>query len=300
MCYVPCSPIGRNCCEVEIFLQRAAKTKDRYSYDNHPTTSQGKMKMSKAKDQCKIFHILECELWLQQNGQFTTAQPVVDGFEMYADLSVRFPPLPDRYSSLVLPDDWFLKKSAFKQIPDDAMASIRKRWKDIRGEIRLYASAVALIVMNRRREISRIRPTQVRARRASLLIDRYHPQEQPRRASIPATPLQLLPFQTNHQAQRESLPDMNFNQLSAHRQPIRLSSIVSSSHNFDLRDNAVIGRGFVNCQPAEQIDNFNPFEEPNIKVIWAQEIKSVRAWADNLMRMNDKEMLEYYRLMDLK
>jgi hypothetical protein len=256
--------------------------------------------MSKAKDHCKIFHILECELWLQQNGQFATDQPVVDDFEMYADLLVRFPPLPDRYSSLVLPDDWFLKKSAFKQLPDDVMASIRKGWKDIRGEIRLYASAVALIVMNRRREITRIQPTQFRARRASLLIDRYHPQGQPRGASMPATSsasLPLLPFQANHQGQGDSSSD---DQFAAYRELSRLSSIVSSSHNFDLQDNAVIGSGFVNCQPAEKIDNFNSFEEPNIKVIWAREIKSIRAWADSLMRMNDEEMLEYFSLMDLK
>jgi hypothetical protein len=171
--------------------------------------------MTKAKDQCKVFHILECELWLQQNGEFTTAHPVVDGFEMYADLSARFPPLPERYSSLVLPDDWFLKKSTLKQVPNDVLATIRKSWKDIRGEVRLYAFAVAAIIMNRRREISRLQPTQVQARRASLLIDRHHPQGQPKRASMSTTPSDLvsaaLPFQSfqaHRQAQRDSLPDV--------------------------------------------------------------------------------------------
>jgi hypothetical protein len=84
---------------------------------------------------------------------------------------------------------------------------------------------------------------------------------------------------------------MSSNQLDVYHELRRLSSIVASSYNFDLQGfDAVIGSCFVNCEPVEQLDKFNLVEETNIKVIWAQEHESIRAWADEL----------HYCLMDRK
>jgi hypothetical protein len=275
-----------------------------------------KAKMAKVKQQCKIFHILECELWLQQRGEFpATTAPTEDNFELYADLPTRFPPLPDRFSSLVLSDDWFMKKGASKQVPNDVMKSIASSWKSIKGEVRLYASAIALILNNRRGQISRLHSAHGQARRTILLVDQqqYQFQGQFKRASLPSNmaaapaplvlvsaPMPFQPFQAHHQMQSTSLLDMNSDRLAVYSELNRLSSIVASSCGFKLQEDPVIGSGFVSAPPAKQLDKLNVVEEPDIKVIWAQQRESIRAWADKLMAMSENELLEYFRSMELK
>ncbi|KAL7504482.1 hypothetical protein ACHAXN_005008 [Cyclotella atomus] len=273
--------------------------------------------MTKVRQQCKIFHILECELWLQQRGKFpATNAPTEDNFELYADLPARFPALPDQFSSLVLPDDWFMKKSVNKQVPNDVMKSITSSWKSVKGEIRLYASAVADILNNRSEQITRLQSIQGQARRARLLVDQQQRQFQGqfKRASLPSnmtaaplvlassSPMPFQPFQAHHHVQSTtSLLDMNSDRLALYRELNRLSSIVASSCGFNLQGDPAIGSGFVSGPPAKQLDNVvNLVQELDIKVIWDQEWESIDAWANKLMAMNDDEMLEYFRSMELK
>jgi hypothetical protein len=228
--------------------------------------------------------MLERELWLQENGQFpVTTSPTTDDFELYADLSARFfHSRPDRYAALILPDDWFIRKSA-KELSSHVIASIITSWESVQEEIRVYVSTIALIISNRRDQIIR---------------SNLQPIHQSRFAN------------TNYQGQRTSLSDTISYRLAMRRELNRLSSIVASEcvynrfcqpanqvdnllpiaasrYGLGLQENPVpvIGGGPMFCQPAnQQLDNFlNVDDVPNIQALWAQECDDIQAWASTFI-----------------
>eukprot|EP00581_Thalassiosira_minuscula_P016627 CAMPEP_0183721908 /NCGR_PEP_ID=MMETSP0737-20130205/14023_1 /TAXON_ID=385413 /ORGANISM="Thalassiosira miniscula, Strain CCMP1093" /LENGTH=243 /DNA_ID=CAMNT_0025951973 /DNA_START=47 /DNA_END=778 /DNA_ORIENTATION=+ len=115
-----------------------------------------------------LYFILERELFLQSRGvaSATNSQRPKDvGFhDEYG--SIGLPPLPSRYSSLVLPRDWFVhkkKKRAHVKTHglvsfSDMAAMVASRWKQESQEIVLYVKTVAQKVKQRHDELKKTRP----------------------------------------------------------------------------------------------------------------------------------------------
>ncbi|KAL3777828.1 hypothetical protein ACHAWO_013048 [Cyclotella atomus] len=266
--------------------------------------------MPQLKEHYRIFLILERELWLQENSQFVaTKSPAVANFELYADLPAQFPPRPQKYASLILSDDWFMKKSTDKELSSKAMASITSCWNSVQGEIHLYASTIAVIVSNRRDQIRLcFRSTQGQAKRDSLPVCQQRQQFQGQSASPSgvmtarsdvSASMPLLPFQAHHQARRANLSDMNSNRIAMYWELNRLSSFVAATWGFDLREEpSAIESGHAYCQPVGQLNNFNSGEEPDIKDFLEQQWDGIRAWADEFVNMAHEDVVEQYDEID--
>jgi hypothetical protein len=262
--------------------------------------------MPRLKEQYKIFLILERELWLQENGQFpVTTSPTTDDFELFANLPARFfPPRPDRYAALILPDDWFIRKSA-KELSSHVIASIITSWESVQEEIRVYVSTIALIISNRRDQIIR---------------SNLQPIHQSRFTNLGIYQYQL---QSYYEGERTSLSGMNSYRLAMHRELNRLSSIVASECGFSVQEEpaSFIESGLRFCQPANQVDNLSPIaasryglglqenpvpvigggpmfcqpanqqldnflnvdDVPNIQALWAQEWDDIQEWASTFI-----------------
>jgi len=116
-----------------------------------------------------LFFILERELLLQSNGFDTTKGKGLSRrstsvyFDDYADLALRFPPLPSRYQSVHLSADWYMHgkdKKTREHIKTHGVISLKElsrsmaaNWKMVDEDIKEYVTEVARMVLDRRDEL---------------------------------------------------------------------------------------------------------------------------------------------------
>lgn len=135
-----------------------------------------------------LYFILERELFLQANGVYPTRDRFVQDTEVdYTGLEL--PPLPSRYSSLVLHDDWFVSKKKYRAHTKShglisfremaAMISTRWKeesssWKEDGSEIRAFVRTVAERVKQRCREHRRSKSYRNKANQARVVQQKEH------------------------------------------------------------------------------------------------------------------------------
>ena len=116
-----------------------------------------------------LFFILERELLLQSNGFDTTKGKGLSRrstsvyFDDYADLALRFPPLPSRYQSVHLSADWYMHgkdKKTREHIKTHGVISLKElsrsmaaNWKMVDEDIKEYVTEVARMIKERRDEL---------------------------------------------------------------------------------------------------------------------------------------------------
>ena len=116
-----------------------------------------------------LFFILERELLLQSKGFDTTKGKGLSRrstsvyFDDYADLALRFPPLPSRYQSVHLSADWYMHgkdKKTREHIKTHGVISLKElsrsmaaNWKMVDEDIKEYVTEVARMVLDRRDEL---------------------------------------------------------------------------------------------------------------------------------------------------
>ncbi|KAL7504288.1 hypothetical protein ACHAXN_004753 [Cyclotella atomus] len=120
-------------------------------------------KKSRPLNYYNLYYALEREYLLQVEFKVLPASTKVTtaNFNDYADLPlIRFPPLPERYAGLLIPDDWFLPKSFKKRRSKKSPAgpvnmvemsqTIGLNWNVASAEIKAYVEDVASIIKARR------------------------------------------------------------------------------------------------------------------------------------------------------
>jgi hypothetical protein len=116
-----------------------------------------------------LFFILERELLLQSKGFDTTKGKGLSRrstsvyFDDYADLALRFPPLPSRYQSVHLSADWYMHgkdKKTRKHIKTHGVISLKElsrsmaaNWKMVDEDIKEYVTEVARMIKERRNQL---------------------------------------------------------------------------------------------------------------------------------------------------
>lgn len=116
-----------------------------------------------------LFYMLERELLLQSKGFDTTKGKGLSRrstsvyFDDYADLALRFPPLPSRYQSVHLSADWYMHgkdKKTREHIKTHGVISLKElsrsmaaNWKMVDEDIKEYVTEVARMVLDRRDEL---------------------------------------------------------------------------------------------------------------------------------------------------
>jgi len=116
-----------------------------------------------------LFFILERELLLQSKGFDTTKGKGLSRrstsvyFDDYADLALRFPPLPSRYQSVHLSADWYMHgkdKKTREHIKTHGVISLKElsrsmaaNWKMVDEDIKEYVTEVARMIKERRDEL---------------------------------------------------------------------------------------------------------------------------------------------------
>ena len=116
-----------------------------------------------------LFFILERELLLQSNGFDTTKGKGLSRrstsvyFDDYADLALRFPPLPSRYQSVHLSADWYMHgkdKKTREHIKTHGVISLKElsrsmaaNWKMVDEDIKEYVIEVARMIKERRNQL---------------------------------------------------------------------------------------------------------------------------------------------------
>ncbi|KAL7541876.1 hypothetical protein ACHAXR_011811 [Thalassiosira sp. AJA248-18] len=150
--------------------------------DSKPNMAQNNGKSSNRKDSSSVsdrrpynhynlYFILERELFLQERGVYPSTNH--DGAVRsnsagsHMDYSgIDLPPLPSRYSSLFLPEDWYVhKKRKRSHVKTHGLVSFREmasmvasRWRQEDDEIILFLKTVAAKVKQRFEELKKLSP----------------------------------------------------------------------------------------------------------------------------------------------
>jgi hypothetical protein len=226
-----------------------------------------------------LYYALEREYLSQVEFKVLPASTKVTtaNFNDYADLPlIRFPPLPERYAGLLIPDDWFLPKSFKKRRSKKSPAgpvnmvemsqTIGLNWNVASAEIKAYVEDVASIIKARRDKLIYVAEVWEQMAVNTMAIMNAQAMMQNTFAAAAAQPMDTRGFLQPNQGQ--AFPRNSGMFVTANDEDAQAPNSWTNSHNVGCATRVlgsgippVFDQGYAYCDSLEGINDGNLKQE---------------------------------------